>query len=143
MTTLDITRGIDIEAPVAKVWAAITEPELIAQWFGDSAEFDARPGGAGLFGWSARSIGPFRVLVEPVDEPKTLVYRWAREAGVAPAPGRSTLVRFDLAEIAGGTRPTVLETGSEELDDPRAAHEANSAGWGAELAELVELVESR
>jgi uncharacterized protein YndB with AHSA1/START domain len=143
VTTLDITRSIDIKAPVAKVWAAITEPELIAQWFGDSAELDARAGGAGLFGWSAHSIGPFQVLVEHVDEPKTLVYRWAREAGVAPVPGRSTLVRFELAEIAGGTRLTVLETGFEELDDPRAAYEANSEGWGAELAELVEFVESR
>ena len=143
MATLDITRSIDIQAPVARVWAALTEPQLIAQWFGDEAELDATAGGTGEFGWSTHSIGPYRVLVEHVDEPKTLVYRWARESGVDPVPGNSTVVRFDLAEIAGGTRLTVLETGFEELPEPRAAFESNSQGWVAELADLVEFVESR
>jgi uncharacterized protein YndB with AHSA1/START domain len=141
MATLDITRTIDITAPTAKVWAALTEPDLIAQWFGDSAEFDASPGGAGVFGW--KDHGPFRVLVEHVDKPKTLVYRWARDADVDPVPGNSTVVRFDLAEIDGGTRLTVLETGFEELSDPQSAHDGNTEGWRAELGELVEFVESQ
>jgi uncharacterized protein YndB with AHSA1/START domain len=51
VTTLDITRSIDIHAPAEKVWAAITEPELIAQWFGDTCDFDATPGSTGTFGW--------------------------------------------------------------------------------------------
>ena len=51
MAALDITRSIDIKAPVAKVWAAPTEPDLIGQWFGDTVEFDASPGGGGAFGW--------------------------------------------------------------------------------------------
>jgi uncharacterized protein YndB with AHSA1/START domain len=142
MATLDITRSIDIKAPVAKVWAALTEPDLIAQWFGDTAEFDPSPGGAGVFGWNDQAAGPFRVLVEHIDKPKTLVYRWARDADVDPVPGNSTVVRFDLTEIEGGTRLTVLETGFEQLSDPRSAHDANTEGWRAELAELVEFVES-
>jgi uncharacterized protein YndB with AHSA1/START domain len=141
MTTLDITRSVEINAPTAKVWAALTQPELIAQWFGDTAEFVASPGSRGHFGWAEH--GRFRVLVEHVDEPKTLIYRWSREADVDPAPGNSTLVRFDLAETAGGTRLTVLETGFEELSDPQAAHESNTQGWHAELGELAELLESR
>ena len=75
MTTLEITRSIDIKAPADKVWAALTKPELIAEWFGDSAEFDPKPGGTGLFGWEKH--GTVRVLIEQVDEPNTLVYRWA------------------------------------------------------------------
>lgn len=84
MTTLEITRSIDINAPAEKVWAALTEPDLIAQWFGDTCEFDPRPGGAGSFGWTAH--GTFRVVVEHADRPKTLIYRWAREQGVDPVP---------------------------------------------------------
>ena len=141
MAELDITRSIDIHAPLDRVWAAITEPDLIAQWFGETAEFDATPGGAGSFGWPDH--GPFRVVVEHVDEPKTLVYRWARDAGVDPVPGNSTLVRFDLTEIADGTRLDLSETGFEELEDPRGARAGNVEGWRAELAELVGLVESR
>jgi len=143
MSELDITRTIDIKASTAKVWAAITEPDLIAQWFGDSAEFDASPGGVGVFGWKDHDHGPFRVLVERADKPKTLVYRWAREANVDPAPGNSTLVQFDLAEIDGGTRLTLLESGFDELKEPQAARDGNVEGWKSELADLVEFVESR
>lgn len=41
MATLDITRSIDIKASVDKVWAALTESDLISQWFGDTCELDA------------------------------------------------------------------------------------------------------
>ena len=142
MAALDITRSIDIKAPVEKVWAAITEPDLIARWFGDTAEFDATPGAAGAFGWQDHG-GDFHLVVEHVDEPKTLVYRWAREFGVAPTQGNSTLVRFDLTEIDGGTRLTLLETGFEELADPQGAQTGNSEGWTRELGELAEFAESR
>ncbi len=141
MAALDITRSIDIAAPLEKVWRAITEPDLIAQWFGETAEFDATPGGRGSFAWPDH--GPFRIAVEHVDKPKTLVYRWAREVGVDPVPGNSTLVRFDLTEIVGGTRLDLLETGFEELADAQSAQAGNIQGWLAELGELVEFVESR
>lgn len=141
MTTLDITRSIDIHAPTSRVWAALTEPDLIAQWFGDTAEFVAAPGGRGTFGWADH--GSFRVVVEHVDEPKTLVYRWARDANVDPVAGNSTVVRFDLTEISEGTRLTVVETGFEELADPQSARERNVDGWRAELGELVQFLESQ
>lgn len=141
MTSLDITRTIDINAPADKVWAALTEPDLIAEWFGDTCEFDATPGGTGIFGW--KEHGRHRVVVEHIDAPKTLVYRWARVPDADPVRGNSTVVRFDLTEIADGTRLSLLETGFEDLDDPQAAHDDNTGGWRAELAELVEFVESR
>ena len=140
MATLDITRTIDIKATLEKVWAALTESDLIAQWFGDACEFDATPGGTGYFGWPHH--GRHRVVVEHVDKPKTLVYRWAREADVDPVPGNSTVVRFDLTELADGTRLTLFETGFDELPEPQAAHADNTGGWQAELAELVEFVET-
>ena len=143
MTELDITRTIDINAPATKVWAALTEADLIAQWLGDTAEFDASPGGAGMFAWKADGHGPFRVLVERADKPKTLVFRWAREANADPVPGNSTVVRFDLAEFDGGTRLTLVESGFEELHNAETASKENTEGWKSELAELVEFVESQ
>lgn len=141
MDTLDITRTIDINAPIHKVWATITEPELISQWFGDATEFEAIEGGSGFFGWS--SHGKFRVLVEHVDPPNTLVYRWAhREADAEPTPRNSTVVRFELAEIPGGTRLELHETGFEQLAEPQKAHSENSGGWTAELADLVAFLQA-
>jgi uncharacterized protein YndB with AHSA1/START domain len=114
---------------------------LIAQWFGETAEFLAEPGAKGAFGWPDH--GTFRVIVEHVDKPKTLVYRWAREYDVDPGPGNSTLVLFDLEVIAHGTRLTILETGFEDLPDPTGAHDGNTQGWRAELGELVEYLERK
>jgi uncharacterized protein YndB with AHSA1/START domain len=136
MDTLDITRTIDINAPIRRVWDALTQAELIAQWFGDAAELEAIPGGTGFFGWNAH--GKFRVVVESAEVPHTLVYRWAhREADADPNPGNSTVVRFDLTEIDGGTRLDLRETGFENLADPQTAHAENSGGWTAELDDLV------
>lgn len=138
MDTLDITRSIDIAAPIDTVWSALTESDLITQWFGDSAELEAVAGGTGFFGWSGH--GTFRVLVEQADKPHLLIYRWAREADTDPVPGNSTTVRIELAEIDGGTRLTLVESGFEQLQDPHAAHADNQGGWTAELGDLVEFL---
>ncbi|WP_395307808.1 SRPBCC domain-containing protein [Mycobacterium sp. AMU20-3851] len=138
MTALEINRRIDIAAPITNVWAALTEADLITQWLGDSAEFDAVPGGAGFFGWSEH--GKFRLRVEQADKPRLLVYRWARESDTDPVPGNSTVVRIELTEVDGGTRLALLESGFEELENPSVAHTENEGGWTAELGELVEFL---
>ena len=61
-----------------------------------------------------------------------------READADPTPGNSTVVRFDLTEIDGGTRLDLRETGFENLADPQTAHAENSGGWTAELGDLVD-----
>lgn len=139
MDTLDITRSIDIAAPIDKVWSALTEADLITQWLGDSAEFDAVAGGTGFFGWSEH--GKFRVLVEQADAPRLLVYRWARAEDIDPVPGNSTVVRIELSEIDGGTRLALVESGFEQLSNPDVAHAENQGGWTAELGELVDFLQ--
>ena len=140
MDALAITRSIDINAPIDRVWKALTEADLIAQWFGDACEFDAVPGGGGYFGWAQH--GKHRVVVEHVEAPRVLVYRWAQAADAEPVPGNSTVVRFELTEIDGGTRLDLVETGFENLEDPQASLADNTGGWTAELAELVDFVQA-
>ena len=60
-----------------------------------------------------------------------------REVDAEPTPGNSTVVRFVLTEIDGGTRLDLRETGFENLADPQTAHAENSGGWTAELDDLV------
>lgn len=40
-----IEREITVAGPIDAVWRALTVAEELAQWFGDSAELDLRPGG--------------------------------------------------------------------------------------------------
>lgn len=140
MDPLVITRSIDIAAPPQRVWAALTQPELIAQWFGDGASFDLRPGGRGVLSWN--DYGDFGMLVEEVDEPRTVAYRWTKDPGVAAQADNSTLVRFTLTVTAGGTRLTVEESGFEIYGaDAHTQYTGNIEGWDLELAELRDLLE--
>ncbi|HEX4401183.1 MAG TPA: SRPBCC domain-containing protein [Galbitalea sp.] len=142
MSELIVTRTVHITAHRSVVWAAITEPELVSEWFGDTAEFDVQVGGTGAMGWN--EWGAFRLVVEEIDEPNAFAFRWARDKDVDPSKGNSTLVRFTLAEKDGGTQLTVIESGWEEYEgDIAAGMKENTEGWVEELDELVAFLEKQ
>jgi uncharacterized protein YndB with AHSA1/START domain len=142
MSELTITRTVHIGAHRSAVWAAITQPELISEWFGDRAELDLRPGGVGSLGWDAH--GTVRLVVEEVDEPNAFAFRWARDFDVDPTPGASTLVRFTLSDRDGGTELTVVESGWEDvIGNIEQGMADNTVGWHSELDELVAFLEKQ
>jgi uncharacterized protein YndB with AHSA1/START domain len=141
-----IEREILIEAPVAKVWAAITTAEHIGAWFGNAgATVDLRPGGALTCTWRDDENGTadtVNAVVEKVDEPHLFSYRWARPPGAPVRADNSTLVEFTLRPEGAVTRLKVMESGYHALAEPdeeKAAHLAdNTEGWRLELGELVD-----
>jgi uncharacterized protein YndB with AHSA1/START domain len=142
MSELSIVRNVQINAHRSAVWAALTEPELISEWFGDTAILDLRVGGTGAMGWA--EWGEFRLVVEAIDEPNFFAFRWARSKDTDPRPGNSTLVQFTLTDHDGGTQLTVRETGWEDLEgDVDAAIHENTQGWRDELDELVAFLEKQ
>lgn len=142
MSELIVTRTVHINAHRSAVWAAITEPALISEWFGDTAVFDLRVGGTGAMGWN--EWGEFHIVVEEIDQPSAFAFRWARVKDADPTPSNSTLVRFTLADKDGGTQLTVLETGWEQYDgDVATGMKENTEGWVEELDELVAFLEKQ
>jgi uncharacterized protein YndB with AHSA1/START domain len=144
MTEDRIERDILINAPVARVWALITEAEHLGTWFGDAgAEIDLREGGELELRWEKH--GTSRGRIERVDEPTEFAFRWAPfkdPGGGEPVDGNSTLVEFTLVQEGDGTRVRVVETGFAGLDaspDQQARnYESNSKGWSLELGELAD-----
>jgi uncharacterized protein YndB with AHSA1/START domain len=134
-----IRRSIQIDAPRASVWAALTDPEKISQWFGDSTELPSlEVGTEGAFEWEGYGRFPLSVAaVEPMD---LFAYRWANTPGGTLADDASTLVTFTLEDADGGTQLTVVETGFESLTGGtvlrRRRLEENRDGWTSELDEL-------
>jgi uncharacterized protein YndB with AHSA1/START domain len=126
-----IERQMTFELPREAVWAAITEPEQLARWFGTSAELDLRPGGEGSFTWEELGVTT-RVTVEAVEPPTRFAYRW--EPGGGNEGGPTTLVDFRLEEISGGTRLTLVESGFSEFG--AESRQGNEFGWDEELGEL-------
>jgi uncharacterized protein YndB with AHSA1/START domain len=138
-----VTRTITIAAPIEKVWAAITEADHIARWFGQTAVLDeVAVGASGVF--SFEGFGAFPVLIEELDPPRMIAYRWSNEQAFSDAPidpNHSTVFRFTLEPVDGGTQLTVVESGFETQADPSASLESHRTGWDSELDELVAYLE--
>jgi uncharacterized protein YndB with AHSA1/START domain len=140
-----IVKEIEIKAPIDKVWDAITMPEHLGAWFGDSgATVDLRVGGELSMTWKEHGTG---WAVIDVIEPKTrFVWRWARSAEKKPTPGDQTTVEFTLQESGSGTLLRVVESGFTTLDMDEtaqaAAREDNVGGWESETNELKDYVEA-
>src|SRR3954466_4569823 len=92
----------DVEAPPARVFAAWTKPEQLAQWWDATGEklaacdIDLRPGGAFRFTTRHHPDKPFTGVYCEIGPPTLLVF----EANGARG-------KVMLAERAGGTRMTV------------------------------------
>ena len=139
-----VRRSITISAPVEKVWAAVTEPEHIARWFGTPRLTGSGVGATGTIGWPDQTPIPLRV--EAFDAPRTVTYRWSNDDALGTHPAEldvehSTVFTFTLEPVADGTRLTVVESGFEATSDPIANLEDHRGGWDAELDKLVALLE--
>jgi uncharacterized protein YndB with AHSA1/START domain len=139
-----IEREIVVSAPQERVWAALTDPEELARWFGDSAEVDLRPGGAARFGWEGYGDS-FHAVVETVDPPNRFAYRWAVESDTPLEEAPSTLVEFTLEPGGNGTIVRLVESGFAALPDDQYEETigGNKKGWTSELGDLVDYVSVR
>jgi uncharacterized protein YndB with AHSA1/START domain len=125
-----------IKAAPAKVWAAITQPKLMMQWWGPdtgptlSVVADVRPGGR--FSVVFRLLNgdehnPTGIYQEVVPE-KRLVFTW----DLPGMPERVSLVTFRLEPFDGGTELTLIH---EHLPD-ETTRKSHEAGWRGLLDKL-------
>lgn len=121
-------------APPETVWAAWTEPERFARWFGPASlatpvgriTLDARPGGV----WRATLVGEegFEVTLDgtyrEVRAPSRLVFTTGDPD--APGDGPASVVTVELTAADGGTAMRFHQYGVN-TDDEHAA--GARAGW--------------
>lgn len=132
----EIRRELVVDAPIERVWEALTSAEELAQWFGDSAEIDLQPGGRARFGWSEFN-STTDCIIEAVDRPSRFSFRWDAVSG-SPVEEVSTHVEFTLRTEGEATHVTMLESGFADLpeDAYQERIDKNTSGWDAELPEL-------
>ncbi len=130
--TAAIERQLTIEAPIAKVWAAITDPKQVSQWFGETAEFEPKPQALGWFGWQQH--GQFALRVEQVEAPTRFAWRWMADKDVPFNEQDSTLVEFHLTAI--DNQSTLLSLRESGFKTPESRQD-NVGGWAEELADLL------
>jgi uncharacterized protein YndB with AHSA1/START domain len=136
--SLTITRWID--APPAKVFAALTDPAKILRWWGPdagptvSAQADVRPGGRFSVtfrtedGSEYTSYGVYREVVS--EQRLTFTWNW-RET-----PERESLVTVLLEAVNCGTELTLIHEGFPD-EETRDSHRD---GWNGALDKLQDLL---
>lgn len=128
MNTQPIVIERKFNAPVSKVWKAITDKNEMKKWYFDLEEFKAEPGFKFQFLASNDPEKPYlhHCKVKEVVVGKKLSYSWRYEA----YPGDS-LVTFELFEQGEGTLLKLTHEGVETFatDNPDFAKESFTAGW--------------
>lgn len=140
MTSLTLVRRIAARPSI--VFAALTEPDGIARWWGPDdgpvllAETDARAGGRFrvrfrmIDGTEHESEGEYLEF----DEPTRLVMSWQWTSGGEPEEeGAISRIEIDLRPIESGTELTFTHAELRN-EASRASHEQ---GWGGSLDKLV------
>ena len=142
-----ITKVVELAAPPARVWRALTDHEEFGTWFRVDldgpfevgAQVTGRmtyPGYEGV-GWSA--------LIESMEPERRFAFSWhpgncELETDFSAEP--TTLVEFLLEPTAGGTRLTITESGFSKLSDPRRleALRSNRQGWDLQSQHIADHV---
>ena len=140
-TTVDeIRSSTTIEAPIERVWTAITTPSEMKQWFfGVETEAEWRPGGTlvhrGEYGGKPY-LDKGEIL--EFDPPRRLVHtHWSDVSGLPDQPDNYQVVAWDLTERDGGTELVITER-SLPSEDAAATSEQ---GWTSALGALKALLE--
>jgi glutathione S-transferase len=132
-TSMTVVREITIKAPAARVFAALTEPDQLTQWWGDEKTYrvtqlkrDLRVGGTWQSTGTSTDGREFIVqgVYRAIDPPRLLEYTW--RPSWAPDPTQpDTVVRIDLFERDGGTLVRVTHSGFADA----AQRNSHDDGW--------------
>jgi uncharacterized protein YndB with AHSA1/START domain len=144
-----IEKEIVLRAPQSRVWGALANADQFGAWFGMKLEGDFAPGGRvhGQITLPGHGQVTIEIAIERMDPESRMSYRWhpyAVEAGVDYSSEPTTLVEFQLEEVAEGTRLRVVESGFDRIPPARRAEalRMNDAGWAEQLENIARHVAS-
>jgi uncharacterized protein YndB with AHSA1/START domain len=144
-----IEKEIVLRAPRSRVWRALANAEEFGAWFGMKLEGTFAPGGRvhGQITLPGHGQVTIEMAIERMDPESRMSYRWhpfAVKSGVDYSSEPTTLVEFQLVEVAGGTQLTVVESGFDRIPAARRAEafHMNDAGWAEELENIARYVAS-
>ncbi len=155
MNTDQIVKSIVLQAPLPRIWRALSDSTEFGSWFGMKFEAPFTPGAimhgairpTTVDAEIARMQKPYEgtpaeITIERMEAERLFSFRWhpyAIEPGVDYSQEPATLVAFTLEQTPEGVLLTVTESGFEQLPVARQAKAfaANEGGWGMQM-KLIE-----
>jgi uncharacterized protein YndB with AHSA1/START domain len=140
MTGIIASADIEISAPRERVWAALTDPDKIAEYmFGATVETDWRPGSSITWSgeWEGRPYQDKGEILE-IDPPHRLVItHFSPLTGQEDRPENYHTVVYELIDRDGNTQVELNQDNNGDQDEADRA----SANWTMMLTSLKETVE--
>ena len=125
----------DLRHPPAKVWRALTDPVLLAEWLLPVVGFKLEPGAAFAFktqphpGWD----GTVNCKMLEIDAHRKISYAWVVGDMVL-----DTVVTFTLTPTATGTRLSLVQSGFKP--DQKQNFGGARYGWKMMGGKLIDLL---
>jgi uncharacterized protein YndB with AHSA1/START domain len=139
-----IERKVLIKATRTRVWRALSDASEFGGWFGVNFTGKAFVAGKSVQGkvtYPGYEHLTMEVVIEKIVPERLLSWRWhpaAIEPSVDYSHEPTTLVVFELEEVAGGTMLSVVESGLDKIPLERRAtvFRLNSSGWDEQMENI-------
>jgi uncharacterized protein YndB with AHSA1/START domain len=138
-----IEKRIELKAPLARVWRAISDYREFGAWFGVRLTSPFVPGqeAVGQITNPGYEHVTWRVVIQKIDPEKLLSFTWqpfAVDLKVDYSHETPTLVEFRLQAIATGTLLVVTESGFDKVPAARRAEafRMDDNGWTHQMRNI-------
>ena len=140
-----IDKTIELAAPVARVWQALTDHQEFGSWFRVALEapFEVGRKTRGQMTYEGYEHLSWSATVQAMEPERYFAFRWcplAEEPAEDDPDNPETLVEFTLEAIPTGTRLTVSESGCSASKEDRLRSEAvfrTSEGWDIQVQNIA------
>jgi uncharacterized protein YndB with AHSA1/START domain len=138
-----IEKRIEVKAPVARVWRALTDYREFGEWFRVKIDGPFVPGevSRGHITWPGYEHLKWEAVVKRMEPERLFSFTWhpyAIDPKVDYSTEPQTLVEFRLEKTAEGTLLTVTESGFDKIPAGRRAEafRMNENGWAQQLTNI-------
>jgi len=138
-----IEKRIELKAPVARVWRALTDYREFGEWFRVKLDGPFVPGqvARGNITWPGYEHLVWEAVVQKMEPERLFSFTWhpySIDPKVDYSKEAPTLVEFRLEEIAGGTLLLLTESGFDKVPASRRdeAFLRNDGGWSQQMKNI-------
>lgn len=142
-----IEKRIELKAPVARVWKALTDYTEFGEWFRVKLDGPFVPGevSTGHITYPGYEHVKWEATIQKMEPERLFSYTWhpyAIEADVDYSKETPTLVEFRLEPAGEGTLLTVTESGFENIPVHRReeAMRMDEGGWEEQMKNIERYV---
>jgi len=146
-----IEKGIELKAPVSRVWRALTDYREFGEWFRVKLDGPFVPGqiSRGQMTYPGYEHVRWEATVQKMEAERLFSFTWPHPKSIEKADYSAdcsneptTLVEFRLEKTASGTLLVLTESGFDQLPADRRleAFRRNEGGWTAQMKNIEKYV---